>query len=105
MVFNRIVSAAVQHLGYLRPPVFYKPMHQKKNPLFLAAPVYLLYPWIEVVVPPFATLLAHAAGQMVRDCGPLLRAVLLHQLKYFPVFFLRPGTFNQSLAHFCSARG
>lgn len=43
-----------------------------------------------MVVPPFSALLSDATGQMLGDLGPLLRAVVAHQVQEKPVFYLRP---------------
>ena len=95
MIFDSVIRAAIQDLGDFCPLIVNHPVHQKQNPLLLSGPVYLLDPWIEVVVPPFATLLAHPARKVLCYRGPALGSVLFYQLKNSPVFFFGPGSFDQ----------
>ncbi len=95
MVFDCVVSTAVQDLGDVCPLVVELSVHQEQDPLLLTTPVNLLDPWIQMVVPAFTTLLSHASWQMLGYRSPSLRAVLLHKLENSPVLLLRPGSLNK----------
>ena len=75
MIFDRVVCAALQVLRNDRPLVFVLTVLDVQDELFLKAPVVFLDPWIQMVMPALATLLADSAWQIVSDVGPLLRTV------------------------------
>ena len=80
MVLDRVVGAPVKNFGDVSPLVLIVelPMHKKEDPLLFSAPVDLLDPRVQMVVPALATLLAHAARQVLGDAGPALGSVLLN---------------------------
>ena len=101
VVFYRVVRAALQILRDYRPFVLTEPILDVEDELLLKAPVVLLDPRIQMVVPALATLLPDAAWQVVRDVGPLLGAVALHQRQHKLVFFLAPGALDECrIEHF-----
>lgn len=91
MVLDGVVSATVEHLGYVRPLVLVRAMHQEQDPFLLTAPVDLFDPRIQMVVPAFATLLSHAARQAVCDACPPTRTQFSHELEHLGILFLCPG--------------
>ena len=94
VVLDGVVGAAFEDLGDLSPLVADDAVHQKEDPLFLFIPVNFLDSRVQVVVPALATLLAHAAVQVLRNQRPLLRAIGHHELEHTPVFFGGPGTLH-----------
>ena len=75
MIFDRIVSATFENLGYLRPLIVDDAMHEEENPLLLFIPIDFFDSGVQVIVPTFTTLLSHPAVEMLGDKSPLLRAV------------------------------
>lgn len=94
MILDGVVGAAFEDLGDLGPLVAHNAMHEEEDPFLLFVPVDLLDARVEVVVPALATLLAYATVQVLRNEGPLLRAVGDDELKYTPVFLRGPCAFN-----------
>ena len=73
-----------------------------ENPLvlFFSPPVFL-YVRIQVVVPPFATLLTDTPFQVLRYLAPVLGPVLVNLLHQKSVFFLCPGPLHHfGVQHF-----
>lgn len=97
MVLDRVVSAAFEDLGDLGPLVVDDSVHEEQDPLFFLAPVDLLDSWVQVVVPPLAALLAHAAIQVLGNESPLLGPVGNYELEYAPVFLGSPGAFDAEI--------
>ena len=68
---------------------------------FQYCPVLVLPPglfaniWIEMVVPTLSALLADTAREFIRDEGPLLRAILMHQLHNLLILLCCPRAFHQ----------
>lgn len=65
MILNGVVSAPIELFRNFGPPVLQKTMLQEQNPLLLTAPIDLLNPRVQMIMPPLAALFAHAARQMV----------------------------------------
>lgn len=61
MILDGVVSASVEVLGDLGPPVAEGLVGQEEQPLLVVAPVLLLDVGVEVVVPSLAALLADAS--------------------------------------------
>ena len=101
MVLDRVVSAALEHLSNLGPLVADNAVHEEEDPLLFFVPIDLLNAWVEVVVPALAALLSHTTVQVLRNEGPLLRAVGDDKLEHAPVLFCGPCTFDvERLAFF-----
>lgn len=94
MIFDSVIRAAIQHFRDFCPLIVNQPVHQEQNPLFLSGPIYLFDPRIQVVVPPFTTLLPHPAGKVLRYRGPALGSVLFNQLQHTPVLIFGPRSFD-----------
>ena len=94
MVLDGVVGATFEDLGDLSPLVADNAVHQKENPLLLFVPVNFLDSRVQMVVPALATLLSHAAVQMLRNQRPFLRSIGDHKLQYAPVFLGGPGALN-----------
>jgi hypothetical protein len=58
MVFDGVVSAAVEVFGDFCPAVSEGLVREEQKPLLVIAPVLLLDVWIQMVVPALAALLA-----------------------------------------------
>ena len=95
MVFDSVISASFKYFGDFSPFVVDDSVHEEENPLFLLAPIDLLYHWVQVVVPALTALLADAIREMLCNQRPLLRAIALDELEDSPVFFSSPRTFNR----------
>ena len=95
VILDCIVCATFQVLGDIRPLVFALIVLDKQDKFLVVVPVHLLDERVEVVVPAFATLLPDAAVEVLGNCGPLLRLVLIHELEEKQVFFFAPRALDQ----------
>lgn len=73
MVFNGVVGATVEDLCDVSPLVLVFSVHQEQDPLLFTSPVYFLDSGVQMIVPTFTTLLAHATGKGVSDTSPAAR--------------------------------
>ena len=64
--------------------------------IFLFCPFTFVNAWIQVIVPPFPTLLAETAVEFLGNLAPFLGAVFLHKFGDDGVFFRSPGTLDES---------
>lgn len=80
MVLDRVVSAALEHFGDLRPLVAIVAVHQVEYPFLLLAPADLLNLRVKMIVPSLAALFANTSWEMLGDQGPFLRAIFVHQM-------------------------
>jgi hypothetical protein len=65
-------------------------MRKEKDPLLMRHPLDLQDAWIEMVMPPFTTLLSQTSLNELSDEGPSLRPVLFDQLANQVVLLLSP---------------
>ena len=79
-----------QQLGNLGPPVADCNVTLEDGAVFLQFPRFLANGGVQVIVPPFAALLADATGQVRGNFAPLLGTQFAHQIDHDPVFFFRP---------------
>ena len=91
MVLDRVVGAAGQQLGDLRPPVAHLHVALEQDAVLLLAPGVSGQAVVDLVVPPLAALLALPPGHVLRDLRPLLCTVLLDERTEPPVLLVRPG--------------
>jgi hypothetical protein len=105
VVLDGVVGPAGEELRDLGPLVAQPLLRLVNGLLLLLAPGLLLDRRVEVVQPARAALLATAAHpgdllvQLLRDDGPPLRAVLLHQPHDCVVLFARPGPALRAVRH------
>lgn len=95
MVLDGVVGAPGQHLGHLGPLAAVRSVRQEQDPLLVQHPLHLQDVRVQVVVPTLAALLPQPPLHELRDEGPPLRTVLLHQLADQVVLLLRPGFLAQ----------
>ena len=95
MVLDGVVGAPGQHLGHLGPLAAVRSVRQEQDPLLVQHPLHLQDVRVQVVVPALAALLPQPPLHELRDEGPPLRTVLLHQLADQVVLLLRPGFLAQ----------
>ena len=95
MVFDRIICSAFQNLRNLGPLIVNNSVHEEQNPLFFLAPADFLDHGVQVVVPALTALLSDTVGQVLGNQRPFLGPVALNELKYAPVFFCSPGSFDR----------
>lgn len=62
--------------------------------VFLKGPLVLFDVRVEVVVPPFATLLANSPRKSLSDIAPILGPELIHIFREFLILFLGPRTLD-----------
>lgn len=62
--------------------------------VLLQGPFALGHAWIQMIVPPFATLLADAPRQMRSNTCPILGTLLIDTLNQDAIFIFRPGGFS-----------
>jgi hypothetical protein len=94
MVLDCIVSSTLKKFSYLSPFVALAPMHQKEDPFFLSAPADFLYFRVKVIVPSLSALFPNSSWKILSYQSPLLRAVLLNQVKNHSVLLLSPRSLN-----------
>lgn len=75
VVFNGIVGSARQKCCDVCPLVAVHSVRVEQNPLLALCPRVLPNLWLEMVVPPFSTLLSLSAWQCECDLGPAVRSV------------------------------
>eukprot|EP00053_Salpingoeca_punica_P008611 m.77034 g.77034 ORF g.77034 m.77034 type:complete len:398 (-) comp14674_c1_seq9:234-1427(-) len=95
VVLDGVVRPARQELGDLGPLVAEGVVGVQDDAVLLLCPGRLLDVRRQMVVPPFAALLADAALEVRGDDGPALGAKLLHQLHNHLVLLLCPGTLDE----------
>ena len=61
MVFDGVVSAALEKFGNFSPAVAQESVGKEEHPLFVFTPVLFFYVWVEMVVPTFPALFADPA--------------------------------------------
>lgn len=91
MVLYCIVRSARKELRDFSPPIALGLVAEEENPLFVICPRFLIDPRVEVVVPPFSTLLADSSWNMLCYESPLLGPILFYEVDHKLVFFLCPG--------------
>ena len=95
MILDGVVGAPDERLGNLRPPVAELVVGDDELAVLLARPLLALDLGVEVVVPSLAALLSDAAGKLMRDFGPLLRAKLADELDDLIVLLLGPRALDE----------
>ena len=96
VVLDGVVSATLEHLGYLSPLVAVVSVHQIEDPLFLTAPADLLDLRVQMVVPALTALLSDPPWEMLCDQSPLLGTVLVDQMKDHTILFLSPRALDEA---------
>mmetsp|Transcript_47604 Transcript_47604/g.114278 ORF Transcript_47604/g.114278 Transcript_47604/m.114278 type:complete len:306 (+) Transcript_47604:1197-2114(+) len=95
VILDGVVGAPDERLGNLRPPVAELVVRDDELAVLLARPLLALDLGVEVVVPSLAALLSDAAGKLLRDFGPLLRAELADELDDLVVLLLGPRPLDE----------
>ena len=95
VILDGVVGAPDERLGNLRPPVAELVVGDDELAVLLARPLLALDLGVEVVVPSLAALLSDAAGKLLRDFGPLLRAKLADELDDLVVLLLGPRALDE----------
>tara|TARA_B100000405_G_scaffold295512_1_gene249585 strand:- start:533 stop:1300 length:768 start_codon:yes stop_codon:yes gene_type:complete len=95
VILDGVVGAPDERLGNLRPPVAELVVGDDELAVLLARPLLALDLGVEVVVPSLAALLSDAAGKLMRDFGPLLRAKLADELDDLIVLLLGPRALDE----------
>ena len=90
MIFDGVVSTALQVFGDDGPLVLLNPVMNIQNELLLDAPLVLFDERVQVIVPALTTLFTNAPGQVLRNIGPLKGSKVLHQSQDQFVFFFAP---------------
>lgn len=76
-----VISAAREELGDLGPAIAVDLLGLDDLDVLLPRPLILLDVRVQVVVPPFATLLPDPPRESLRDEAPVLGSVLFHALR------------------------
>ena len=84
-----------QQLGNLRPPIPNILMILQNHPILLQTPSLLTNIRIQMIMPPFPTLLPNPSGQMLRNHTPLLGTQFGNETFDCGIFFGGPGTFDE----------
>lgn len=96
MVLDGVVRAALKDLGDLGPLIPVVPVHQVQYPFLFLGPADLLDLRVQVIMPALPALLSDAAWQVFSHESPLLRAVLVNEMKYHAILFLSPRALDQT---------
>ena len=80
MVLNVVIGAAGEELRDLGPSIAVLEMQIKNFLVLFFRPPVLLDVWVQVVVPPLATLLSNATLEVMSNLGPVLGPVSLDLL-------------------------
>ena len=96
MILNSVVSATLKDFRDLGPLVAIVTMHQVQDPFFFFAPSNLLDLRVEVIMPTLTALLANASREMLCNQSPLLRPILVNQVKNHTVLILSPRAFDKA---------
>jgi len=94
VVLDRVVSAALKYFGNLSPFIIDDAVHKEQNPFLLFAPINLFDARVQMIVPSFTALFAHAAVQVLRDESPLLWPISDDELEDSPVLLGRPSALD-----------
>ena len=78
MILDCVICPTVKYFCNLSPFVFYLAMHHEENPFFFFAPAYLLYFWVQMVVPSLSALFSNPGWKVLGDHGPFLSTNLLY---------------------------
>lgn len=93
-IFNVVISSARQKFRNFRPFVSVLLVCLDYSSIFLVGPFVFLDIRIQMVVPPFPTLLANSSWECLRDVTPVLGPELLHILREHIVLSLSPRAFH-----------
>ena len=76
-ILDGIVGASGKALGNFSPAVAQLLVCPYQCLIFFVGPIALFDGWVEVIVPPFSTLLAKATIELTRNVAPFLGSVFL----------------------------
>lgn len=100
-IFNVIVSPARQELCNFRPFISKLLVKSDNGYVLLRSPFILLNVRVQVIVPPFATLLSYSPWESLCNVAPILSTVFCNIFREFLILFLAPGSFNhRRIEHF-----
>ena len=79
VVFYRVFCPTLEHLSNLSPLVTVLFLQNEKYQVFLSTPLSLFDFWVEMVVPPLATLLTYFARKVLGNFTPVACPLLLYK--------------------------
>jgi hypothetical protein len=93
-VFNIVIDSAWHESLNLNPFVSKRFMKFHQLKVFSNRPFFFIQVWINIIIPPFSTLLSNSAWQKCSDLFPFLEAKVSNFLFKNHVFLWSPVTFD-----------
>jgi len=85
-----VISSTIQVLGYFRPFVAVLLVQTDNGLVFFCGPLVFLDVGVQVVVPPFTTLLSNSAWQCFCNITPILCPIFINIFREFLILFQPP---------------